>query len=790
MKRCNRLRLEALEGREVPADLAYAFHIPGLAADAQTHVVADSLGNTYVTGTYSGTIDLDPNPANALSLTARGGTDIFVAKYGATGQLLWAKSTNGAANESAADIAIDGIGNVFVAGTFAGAVDFNPSPTGTATPSAASGGSAFLWKLDNFGNFFLARSVGGASSASGLAVNPLGSILVTGQFSGTADFNPSPAAVANLNTSNTNGAAFLWRLDSLGAQMWARAFQTSGAIESTSVALDALGNAFVSGRFNGTADLNPSDTVQASSAAGANWTPFVAKLNGTGNYLWARTLRTMTAVAGAQNTIGGMVLDGIGNVYAAGAFAGTLDFDPGTANVPLASAGSNTDGFAWKLDANGAYLYAKRFGGANAETVADLRVDKAGNAYIAGTFTGIADFDPNPATTAVANLVSGSGVVDSYVLKLNVNGNLAYTRPIGGGWSTTQISGLWADGAGNMFIAGGLSGTGDFEPDTGRYPLSGGAGTGFVAKLSPMIGVSAKPTNSNPINQSAGGPYTIFEGDSLTVKASAKDLDGDALRYSWDLNGDGVFGDTNGATVTLTPARMAALGLGDSKADPVNIKVRVWDGVNLKVEATSTLTILNLAPISTLKAPTTTLEGVRPIIKVRPPIDPSNKDVKAGFKYSYDFNDDGAWDVGDGATYAGSVVASSLKPPASMVANAGPLAVRVRIFDKDGGHSDATTTIEVTSAVTTTALTQDAPAVAGLPVTFRFIHPVGAPSNPAAGLTYGFDFDNNNVYETIGPSASATWTFANAGTYTIRSSVTDIVGATTVYTLTLTVAAL
>src|SRR5262245_56315095 len=148
MSRAKRLRLEVLEAREVPAtDLAYAIPLTGLPADVVTRVAADAAGNVYVSGTFSGTIDLNPDPLVNESFTARGGSDVFVAKYGFDGELLWATTTDGQANESAADIAIDGIGNVYVGGTFTGAVDFDPDVAGTAVKTAASGGSAFVWKF-------------------------------------------------------------------------------------------------------------------------------------------------------------------------------------------------------------------------------------------------------------------------------------------------------------------------------------------------------------------------------------------------------------------------------------------------------------------------------------------------------------------------------------------------------------------------------------------------------------------------------------------------------------------
>jgi len=514
--------------------------------------------------------------------------------------------------------------------------------------------------------------------------------------------------------------------------------------------------------------------------------PFVTKLSLQGNYLWGRTVRTVAAVSGAPNAITGLGLDGMGNVYAAGTFAGTLDFDPGTAAFNLVSNGSAADGFAWKLDGAGTMRYAFRFGGTNAETVSELSVDQAGAAYIAGTFTGVGDFNPNPAPTAVANLVSGSGAADTYVLKLGTLGLMKYTRSLGGGSSTTKVTGIWADNAGNMYIAGSLVGKGDFEPGPLVTALAGGSGSTFVSKLSPTITAPSRPINTPPINRSAGGPYTINEGESLSLRASAADMDNDSLTYSWDLNEDGVYGDATGRAPVVTPAQMKSLGINDGTATSKTIKVRIGDGVNLPVEATSTLTIDNLAPTPTLAVPNKTAEGIRPTITVTT-TDPSVADVKAGFHYSYDFNDDGVWDLGDGTSYAGSVLAASLKVPAVFVSDSGPLAIRVRAFDKDGASADSTKTIEITNAAPTATFAPTGPTTVGVPVTFRFSSPVDVQADVAAGFTYSFDLDNDGVFEVIGSNPKSTRTFALPGTFTVRGSITDQDGGRTEYTLTVNV---
>ena len=783
MSRTPRLELESLETREVPADLAYAQMLTGLPENAVTRVVGDPVGNLYVTGSFTGTIDLNPDPLITQSITANGGTDVFVAKYGYTGQLLWVRQLDGQADETVADIALDSIGNVYVGGTFKGATDFNPNPIISAVGSAAQGGSAYIWKLDFQGNFFLARTVGGTSSVSGLAVDLAGNMLLAGTFSGTADFHPATDLAVNLNTTNANGAGFLWKLDSVGNLTWARKFETTGTIETTMPAIDGTGYAYLAGRFTGTADLDPSDTTKALAAGGTAWTPFVVKIGYTGDYIWGRTLRPITPTAGANNAITGLGVDGIGNVFAGGTFQGTVDFDPSAANVNLTSSNNSTDGFIWKLNPDGTQGYARKFGGPNNETLTDLFVHQTGFAYATGVFTGTGDFDPG---AGIVNLGSGSGAADGYIIKLNPSGNLSYTKALGGGRSATRPSGLWADGAGNMYISGGFSGRADFEPSNEIAVRGGGNGSGFIAKIWPAVGSAATPVNRPPINISAGGPYTIDEGRPLTIKATGIDPEGKPLNFAWDLNGDGVYTDAVGKNVTLTRAQLAALGLADGNNVAKPIRVRIFDNTNLGVEATTTLTIKNLPPVATIVVPATATEGVRPIVKYLVASDPSNKDFKAGFKASWDFNDDGVWDIGDGSTYAGSI-AGKATIPLGFVSDSGPIQIRVRVFDKDGGYVDDWGTIIINEVAPRATFGPISALTSGTPVTFKFSALIDAPSDVTAGFTYSFDFDNDGVFEVSGPSKQAATVFPVRGTYGVSGRIMDQDGFFTVYTLTVNV---
>jgi hypothetical protein len=96
-------------------------------------------------------------------------------------------------------------------------------------------------------------------------------------------------------------------------------------------------------------------------------------------------------------------------------------------------------------------------------------------------------------------------------------------------------------------------------------------------------------TNAPPI-ANAGGPYTVAEGGSVALDASASsDPDGDTLSYSWDLDGDGRF-ETTGSTPALSAA-------GRDGPSSVEVGLQVCDPGGLCSTASSTVTVTNVAPV-------------------------------------------------------------------------------------------------------------------------------------------------------------------------------------------------
>ncbi len=96
----------------------------------------------------------------------------------------------------------------------------------------------------------------------------------------------------------------------------------------------------------------------------------------------------------------------------------------------------------------------------------------------------------------------------------------------------------------------------------------------------------------------AGGPYVIGLGAGLSLEGAATDADADesaALTYSWDLNGDGVFGDALGTSPLLTPGQVVALLCGGACAagETAQVTLRATDPKGGHGSATSTVTIVS-----------------------------------------------------------------------------------------------------------------------------------------------------------------------------------------------------
>ncbi|MBU1226332.1 MAG: thrombospondin type 3 repeat-containing protein [Actinobacteria bacterium] len=236
--------------------------------DYSEQVAVNASGAIAITGLFWGTADFDPG-AGTANLTSAGISDGFIVRLSASGDLAWAGRFGSAAGrDEAAGVAVDTAGITHATGHYSGTIDADP---GAATTNLTSNGGddAFLVKIGATGNLVWARTLGGNSTdyGIGLAVDATGTSYVTGLFYGTADFDPG-AGTANL-TSHGTADVFAAHFDASGNLIWARGW--GGTASDIGYGIDAAASGFstVTGRFAGTADLDPGPgTLEATSAGG------------------------------------------------------------------------------------------------------------------------------------------------------------------------------------------------------------------------------------------------------------------------------------------------------------------------------------------------------------------------------------------------------------------------------------------------------------------------------------------------------------------------------------------
>ncbi len=372
-------------------------------------IALDASANIYTTGYFHGTVDFDPG-AGTFNLTSAGDADVFISKLDAAGNFIWAKQLGGTSWDNGFSIALDASGNVYTLGDFSNTVDFDPG-AGSFNLTSVGASDMFISKLDAAGNFIWAKQLGGTNSVAprSISLDASGNIYTTGGFRGTADFDPG-SGTFNL-TSGGNTDIFISKLDAVGNFVWAKQLLGGSTNEvGNSIAVDASGNVYTTGLFEGTVDFDPGiGTFNLTS--GSNIDVFISKLDASGNFVWAKQLGGTDWNDGSS-----IAIDASGNVYTTGAFGGTVDFDPGVNTVNLTS-GGGSDIFISKLDASGNFVGAIQLGGFYADYGRFITLDGSGNLYATGSFQSTADFDPGVGTYYLYS----SGGNDVFVYKMQMS---------------------------------------------------------------------------------------------------------------------------------------------------------------------------------------------------------------------------------------------------------------------------------------------------------------------------------------------------------------------------------
>jgi len=294
-----------------------------------------------VTGTFQGTVDFDAS-MNVSNRTSNGVADVFAMTLTNFGSLVWVASVGGPLNETAGGIIGGSDGSVYVTGTFQGTADFDPGVGVVNRTSDSASIDIFALKLTSTGAFGWVSAMGGpfADFGEDLALNNTGSLVVTGEFTGRADFDDTTAIAELIGNNTTTTDAYLVVLGTADGRFeLAQGWGGSDNDTAVTVAVAADNSYYVGGAFRQTADMDPGpDVAQAISKGSTDF--YYNHLSSSGTFL------TFRAGGGTgTDSLDDLTFANDGKLITVGRFQNTVNFEISTDGVTNVTAASTTDGF-------------------------------------------------------------------------------------------------------------------------------------------------------------------------------------------------------------------------------------------------------------------------------------------------------------------------------------------------------------------------------------------------------------------------------------------------------------
>lgn len=361
------------------------------------------------------------------------------------------------------------------------------------------------------------------------------------------------------------------------------------------VAYDNNGNMFYAGHAQGSnVDVNSTAGTDLRSTDSGSADAILTKLNADGTYAWTRMMGDYNFDRGSS-----LATDNAGNIYLAGNFRGTINFNPGgVADVhSSANGGTEYDNYVTKINADGSYGWTRVVGGLYYIYGKTIDVDSQGNVYVTGAFSIPQDFamegggdwrtpvggwdifiskinangtyawtrtmgstgmdmghsvvvDNNDnvyftghfqgtvdlnPTGGVSNFTSTSGSVDAYIIKYDSYGNYQYTKTWGGSGWDGTYN-IETDAANNIYVSGLFGLTTDLDPGPGVQSRTAiGSNDLYVTKLDP----NGNWLWSNSLGQPGFAFYLVNTGGAMTVDQAGNVYMGRCYRNSLDFNPSG-----------------------------------------------------------------------------------------------------------------------------------------------------------------------------------------------------------------------------------------------------------
>jgi gliding motility-associated-like protein len=358
-----------------------------------TKLKLDLEGNIILTGYARSYADFDPSSNTAFLGNNATANYVFIAKYDANGNYIWAKEIGNNFGTFCGDMALDSNNNIFITGHFYGTIDMDPGPDTAMLVSYQTG--VYTAKYDSNGNYLWANclsGVGNLGESMSVACSPSGSVIVAGIFGNTVDFDPT-ADTFNI-TANTSCDRFLMRYTNNGNFIWAKSFNVNedGGLfvdRMIKIVIDLDENIYLTGNFKDTVDFNPGQGV-FNIESPTTTSSYLCKYNFSGQFLWAKGL-----IGGSVQTTD-IALDCENNICLAGSFA-KADFNPSSGIYQFQSSASSAfNNFYAKYNSSGGFIWVHQIGnnGYGGSTLSISLVLRNGYLHLAGGFKHTGNFDP------------------------------------------------------------------------------------------------------------------------------------------------------------------------------------------------------------------------------------------------------------------------------------------------------------------------------------------------------------------------------------------------------------
>jgi hypothetical protein len=415
-----------------------AVSLGGGGSDSGSAVKVDAHGNRYVTGGFSSTAKF-----GGKTLASAGGTDIFLAKFGRSGELRWLLQAGGPGDDIGNDIAFDLEQNIYLAGSFTDSATL-PSVHGPSKTVTGVGQTIFLAKYHPSGKLVWVQTgtiaLSSNNEAFGVAVEPVtGTVFITGRTLSATTFSSSDG------TEHTVPGPFAWHMflvkyDTNGNFQWGQSNEASINCIAHKVAVDAHNNAYVTGWLEGATTFHSNDghdlTVTGLGQPVQSFPDFpddafIVKYDAEGNAKWANLLGGYKGIATdiAVSRDGKISITGfIGNL--GGGTPSQVETiatsQPGGKNINLGGGQLtnpyNKDAFIATYDSAGVLLNARRIGGMQDDGGSGIAYDHKGNLYVTGVFQGTIDVE--------GHTLTGEKPFNLFVLKIRERSREEQKAPV------------------------------------------------------------------------------------------------------------------------------------------------------------------------------------------------------------------------------------------------------------------------------------------------------------------------------------------------------------------------